>query len=61
MTLESLEGGRTKLVTISLFLTEEDRAGMMSSGMEQGLKASYRALDRCWPQLDSHRRLMAST
>ena len=46
MTLESLEGGRTKLVTISLFNTEEDRAGMMSSGMEQGLNASYRALDR---------------
>jgi uncharacterized protein YndB with AHSA1/START domain len=46
MTLESLDGGRTKLVTVSEFRTDEDRAGMMSSGMEQGLNASYRALDR---------------
>jgi uncharacterized protein YndB with AHSA1/START domain len=46
MTLESLEGGRTKLVTVSQFLTDEDREGMMSSGMEQGLNQSYRALDR---------------
>jgi uncharacterized protein YndB with AHSA1/START domain len=46
MTLESLEGGRTRLVTVSQFLTDEDRAGMMSSGMEQGLNQSYRALDR---------------
>jgi uncharacterized protein YndB with AHSA1/START domain len=45
-TLESLVDGRTRLVTVSLFLTEEDRAGMMSSGMEQGLNESYRALDR---------------
>jgi uncharacterized protein YndB with AHSA1/START domain len=46
MTLESVEGGRTRLVTVSLFQSEEDRAGMMSSGMEQGLNQSYRALDR---------------
>jgi uncharacterized protein YndB with AHSA1/START domain len=45
-TLESLTGGRTRLVTLSLFLTEEDRAGMLSTGMEGGLNESYRALDR---------------
>jgi uncharacterized protein YndB with AHSA1/START domain len=46
MTLESLEGERTRLVTVSLFLTAEERDGMLSSGMEQGLNQSYRALDR---------------
>jgi uncharacterized protein YndB with AHSA1/START domain len=46
MTLESLEGGRTRMVTVSLFLTAEERDGMLSSGMADGLNESYRALDR---------------
>ena len=46
MTLEDLGDGRTKLVAESLFLTPEDRDGMMSSGMEQGMNESYAALDR---------------
>lgn len=46
MTLEDLGDGRTKLVAESLFLTQEDRDGMMSSGMEQGMNESYAALDR---------------
>lgn len=46
MTLEDLGDGRTKLVNISLFMTHEDRDGMMQSGMEDGMAESYAALDR---------------
>lgn len=46
MTLEDLGDGRTKLVTVSLFHTIEDRDGMLQSGMEQGLNQSYAALDK---------------
>jgi uncharacterized protein YndB with AHSA1/START domain len=46
MTLEDIGDGRTRLVTISLFLTAEDRDGMLQSGMEGGLNESYAALDR---------------
>ena len=44
--IEELEGGRTRIVTISTFMTKEDRDGMMQSGMEGGLNESYAALDR---------------
>lgn len=44
--LEELEGGRTRLVSTSLFHTEEERDGMLASGMTKGLSASYAALDR---------------
>ena len=46
MTLEDLGDGRTRLITISLFLTAEDRDGMLQSGMEGGVNESYAALDR---------------
>jgi uncharacterized protein YndB with AHSA1/START domain len=46
MTLEDLDGGRTRLVNISLFHTTEERDGMLHSGMEQGLNESYAALDK---------------
>ena len=46
MTLEDLGDGRTRLVSVSLFHTTADRDGMLSSGMEGGLNASYAALDR---------------
>jgi uncharacterized protein YndB with AHSA1/START domain len=46
MGLEALPDGRTKLVGDCLFLTPEDRDGMVSSGMEAGMNASYAALDR---------------
>lgn len=46
MTLEDLGDGRTRLVTTSLFLTAEDRDGMLQSGMEGGVNESYVALDR---------------
>lgn len=43
---EDLGDGRTKVVIDSLFLTGEERDGMLKSGMEQGMNASYAALDR---------------
>jgi uncharacterized protein YndB with AHSA1/START domain len=44
--LEDLGDGRTRVVNHSLFLTNEDRDGMLNSGMEGGLNESYAALDR---------------
>jgi uncharacterized protein YndB with AHSA1/START domain len=44
--LEDLGDGRTKVVTTSLFMTAEDRDGMLQSGMEGGMNESYAALDR---------------
>jgi uncharacterized protein YndB with AHSA1/START domain len=46
VTLEDLGDGRTKVINVSLFHTTEERDGMLSSGMEQGLNESYAALDR---------------
>jgi uncharacterized protein YndB with AHSA1/START domain len=43
--LEDLGEGRTKVVNTSLFHTTEERDGMLSSGMEEGLNQSYAALD----------------
>lgn len=40
-----LGDGRTKVVTDSQFHTPEERDGMLESGMETGMNASYRALD----------------
>ena len=45
MTLEDLGDGRTRLVTVSLFHTTEERDGMLASGMEGGVNESYAALD----------------
>ncbi|MFZ5894886.1 MAG: SRPBCC family protein [Myxococcota bacterium] len=45
-TLEDLGDGRTKVVTVSLFHTSEERDGMLHSGMEIGLNQSYVALDK---------------
>lgn len=44
-TFEDLGRGRTRVVTTALFHTAEERDGMLSSGMEQGLAQSYAALD----------------
>jgi predicted enzyme related to lactoylglutathione lyase len=46
LTLEDLGDGRTRLVTVSLFSTVEERDGMMQSGMEGGVNQSYAALDK---------------
>ncbi|HWO09644.1 MAG TPA: SRPBCC family protein [Polyangiaceae bacterium] len=45
MTLEDLGDGRTRLTTLSLFHTSEERDGMLHSGMEGGVNQSYAALD----------------
>jgi uncharacterized protein YndB with AHSA1/START domain len=44
-TLEDLGDGRTRITTVSLFHTQQERDGMLSSGMEGGLNQSYAALD----------------
>jgi uncharacterized protein YndB with AHSA1/START domain len=46
LTLEDLGNGRTRLVTVSIFHTVEERDGMLHSGMEQGMAESYAALDK---------------
>jgi uncharacterized protein YndB with AHSA1/START domain len=50
--LEDLGDGRTKVVNVSLFHTTEERDGMLSSGMQEGLNQSYAALDRVLATLD---------
>lgn len=51
MTLEDLGDGRTKLVSVSLFHTTQERDGMLHSGMEGGRNESYAALDRVLAKL----------
>ena len=43
---EEIEGGRTRVRSITTFMTQEDRDGMVQAGMEGGLNESYAALDR---------------
>lgn len=45
-TFEDLGGGRTEVVTVSLFHATGERDGMLASGMEIGLEESYAALER---------------
>ena len=47
---EDLGDGRTKIVSTSLFFTQEERDGMLNSGMEGGMNESYAALDRLLAQ-----------
>ena len=44
VTLEDL-GGRTTIVTHSLFHTTEERDGMLESGMESGMNEAYDKLE----------------
>ena len=46
ITLHDLGDGRTKLVSTSLFHTNDERDGMLNSGMEGGMNQSYAALDK---------------
>jgi uncharacterized protein YndB with AHSA1/START domain len=50
-TFEDIGNGRTRVVTTVLAHTPEERDGMLSSGMEQGLNQSYAALDRLLAKL----------
>lgn len=43
--LEELPGGRTRLVAHSVYMTQEDRDGMIASGMESGVQEGYQRLD----------------
>ncbi len=43
--MESLPGGRTKLMSQSVFQSIADRDGMLQSGMERGVNDSYERLD----------------
>lgn len=45
MRFEELPGNRTKLVGKSVFLTVEDRDGMLQTDMEKGMNDSYSRLD----------------
>jgi uncharacterized protein YndB with AHSA1/START domain len=38
-------GGRTKITNTTLFHTQEERDGMLASGMERGLNETYARLD----------------
>lgn len=49
---EDLGDGRTRLVATAIFMTAQDRDGMMQSGMEQGLNQSYAALDALLARID---------
>ena len=43
---EDAGDGRTKVVTLSLFYSTEERDGMLNAGMAEGMNQSYAALDR---------------
>ncbi len=48
---EDLGDGRTRIINVSLFHTQEERDGMLHSGMETGLNQSYAALDQLLARL----------
>ena len=50
--LVDLGDGRTKMVASSQFFTPEELDGMLKSGMEGGMNASYAALDRVLAEMD---------
>jgi len=49
--LESLEDNRTRMISKSVFLSVEDRDGMIQSGMEAGVNDSYQRLDELLEQM----------
>ncbi len=50
-----LPGNRTRLTSQSVFLSVEDRDGMMQSGMEEGINQSYERLDELLEKLQDKR------
>lgn len=50
---EELPGRRTKYTEKDVFLSVEDRDGMMQSGMEEGMKDSFSRLDELLERLQS--------
>jgi uncharacterized protein YndB with AHSA1/START domain len=51
MTLEPLEGGRTRLRAVSIVETVEGRDAFVASGMETGVVQGYQRLDEILPTL----------
>ena len=49
---EALPGGRTRLVSQSLFQSVADRDGMLRSGMERGVKQGFERLDEILTSLN---------
>ena len=50
MDLISVDGGRTRVVTLTTFEAKEYRDGMLQSGMEKGMDEGYGKLDRLLAQ-----------
>ncbi|MGZ4904689.1 MAG: SRPBCC family protein [Halobacteriota archaeon] len=48
---EEVPGDRTRLTSQSVFLSVEDRDGMLQSGMEEGINESYERLDELLEKL----------
>lgn len=46
VTLEEIETERTRVVSVSLFRSREERDRMIKAGAEEGVQQSYAALDR---------------
>jgi uncharacterized protein YndB with AHSA1/START domain/predicted enzyme related to lactoylglutathione lyase len=53
MSLEDLGDARTRLVSVSLFHSTDERDGMLKSGMEEGMSQSHAALDRLLARSDA--------
>ena len=45
MTFEALEGGRSRIVSLTVLDSMEAQAGMLASGMEVGINEGYEKLD----------------
>lgn len=54
-TFETLPGDRTRFTGQSVFLSREDRDGMLGSGMEEGMNESYDRLDELLEELKKNR------
>lgn len=48
---EALPGGRTRVTTRSVFLSVDDRDGMLNSGMAEGMREMYERLDEVLREL----------
>ena len=55
--LEELEGGKTKITSISYYNTIEDLEGMVASGMEAGARESWDRLDELLEKMKKARRM----
>ena len=56
VTLEPVEGGKTRVTDIMLFANREDRDGMLQSGMEEGAAESQERLVALLEKLKAPRR-----